>query len=148
MCEIAISRVPSSPERRPVRLAPGSTRLPRPGVSSTFGTKKGIPDPFAKRRIPWQPTQVVNRRQIAKQLGILFCGLLLFYVASIGPAFAINLRHFTSAHEYHETQRRLYHIYRPIIWLGSKSPTVGLALVAYIDWCCGDAKTPPVMEPE
>ena len=88
----------------------------------------------------------MNRRQIARQMGILFGGLLFLYVASIGPAYAIALKRSPTIREGKINLEAVSEFYSPVVWVCTACPPVGKILHAYVRVCLKFVTVPPWYE--
>ena len=73
----------------------------------------------------------MNRKQITRQLGIILGGMLIIYVASVGPVWNWALNH-TEEETAEEQMRTIRIVYGPIIFLCHSSKSINDCVVAYI----------------
>jgi hypothetical protein len=74
----------------------------------------------------------MNRRLIARQLGIIFGGLLVLYIASIGPMWALAVRKESFSEKDGQSEMLLlFSFYAPLRGIAEACPPFGKCLIAY-----------------
>ena len=77
----------------------------------------------------------MNRRQIAKQIGIIVGGMLFVYLASYGPVVAYLVRKGETTDNPGFGTTEANTVYSPIVLIREKSGTAFNALLDYSEFC-------------